>query len=352
MLMEWSIDKCKRKANKVVQLVKHLKDCRKKAEAALCFLNYSVEIKEDGMYSFWVINEDGTCQGGWSRTGNKLVHVDRIVQGLEEGFAIPGSRVVMGELCNPTVSLEELGAMYKSSRKKPLTNGIAIKAKKATAKSKGHEIGDRIHFDEIEADKNTILKVFDIVTLDEFNAGLSETPYRERRHQILTGLIGEGWGNQVIFKSTVLARSIAVLSVIESLADKAIERGHEGIVAKLEDQGWVAGRKDHTSFKIVSDYDIDLECVGYEEGDAGTKREGMVNKLVFRWKAFEDKSNPDTFLAIDGCATDVMRREWLEDPAQVLGTIFKIKGLCIGSQGSIRLAKFNEQRLDKSEPDL
>lgn len=350
--MEWSIDNCKRKANKVVQLVKHLKDCRKKAEAATAFGAYTVETKEDGIYSFWVINEDGTCQGGWSRTGNKLVHVERIVQGLEEGFAIKGAQVVMGELVNRTVSLEELGAMYKSSRKKPLTDGIATKAKKATAKNPGHEIGDRIHFDEIEAHQFTCLKIFDVVTLDEFNEGKSLTPYWQRRYNIIDGLTCDGWGNQVIFRSKILSKGIHNLAVVNRIAEQAIEAGEEGIVAKLENSGWVAGRKDHTSFKIVSGYDIDLECVGYEEGDAGTKREGMVNKLVFRWKAFEDKSNPDTFLAIDGCATDVMRREWLLNPEQILGTIFKIKGLCIGSQGSIRLAKFHEQRCDKLEADL
>jgi len=350
--MKWSIENCSRKANKVVQLVKHLKDCRKKAQAATSSDEYTVEIKEDGIYSFWVLNEDGTCQGGWSRTGNELVHVDRIVQGLEEGFSLKGAQVVMGELVNDTVSLEELGAMYKSSRKKPLSDGIATKAKKATAKNPGHDVGDRIHFDEIEANEHTYLRLFDVVTLDQFNEGISLTPFWKRRENVVQGLTSEGWGNQVIFLSRVLGQYHVDLDHIIEMSEKVIAKGEEGIVAKLEEAGWVAGRKDHTSFKIVSNYDIDLECVGYEAGDVGTKREGMVNKLIFRWKAFEDKSQPDSFLTIDGCATDSMRREWLEDPAQVLGTVFKIKGLCIGSQGSIRLAKFHEQRLDKSIPDL
>lgn len=341
-----------RKKEKLAQKVLELSKCESKVEKRLADEELTLEVKEDGLYSFWLMNAEGNCEAVLSRTGNALKNVETLQEHIPEAFSYVGAYVLIAELCNDTVSLEELGAMVKSSRKKPLTDGLATKAKKATKTKPAVEVGDRIHFDELEAIKHNYLRVFDLITMDEFNAGRSDTPQIIRREQLEVANTSNGWNNNVFHLSVELAWGSLSLDEINKYAQKYIESGKEGIVGKFDQAPWVAGNKGDNYFKIVSGYDVDLLCVGHEMGDEGTKREGMVNKLIFQWRKFGEKDGEIEFLKLDGRATDEMRIEWAEDPAMVEGMVFKVHGLCIGSQGSIRLGKFHEIRLDKSEPDL
>lgn len=319
-----------RNSKKVTQFVRNYEECDEQVLNEMKSQDYRIEVKEDGVFGHFPII-DGKIDNAFSRTGNQFVYLEGLCENVENAFAFNRDVMLMGEICNDLCSLEELGAMFKSSRKKPLSDK------------------------ELEIHQHTYFKAFDIVDLEEFEAGISETPSLQRRQDLESGYdtrFAMSTDSRT-YLSTVIAWKVdADDKVIQQIAKNEIEAGQEGIVGKANFANWVAGRKNFLNFKIVAGYDIELKCIDFEMGKEGTKREGMVNKLIFQWKPFADPAQEYTTLCIDGRATDEMRIDWGLNPDKILNTIFHIHGLCMGSKGSIRLAKFREQRIDKDHADI
>jgi len=316
-----------RKAAKVTQLVlKYDAKTRKKFEKELLAQSYRAEKKEDGLFAHMVV-VDGQVISVRSRTGNELVNLDGLCERVEDAFALKGAHVIMGEVVNPETSLEQLGAMIKSSRKKPLSK------------------------DEELAHVATAFVAFDMVTLDEFNVGTSDTPSQQRREYLEEAYDIRYFINGVSL-SEVIEWKVRGHNHIDALATVEIEDGEEGIVVKANLAPWESCRRTHLNFKIVSGVDFDLRCIGYEMGTEGTKREGMVANLIMQWKPYGLPENEYVELVMDGRATDVQRKEWAADPTLIVDKIFHVHGLCVGSKGSIRLVKFHEIRIDKDIADL
>ena len=122
-----------------------------------------------------------------------------------------------------------------------------------------------------QTDKNLHFVIWDSLTLQEFEQGLSTRPYTERFGEAI----------KVTFMASKLkpVPSYRVYSMKEAqaIADEYISNGGEGAIVKKLDTIWKDGTsKDMVKIKAV--LDADLLCVDVEEGSG--KYKGKVGALV------------------------------------------------------------------------
>lgn len=153
----------------------------------------------------------------------------------------------------------------------------SLEAKLAKAKPNSKQEGN-ITFEIVdkqeefaEIDKNLHFVIWDSLTLEEFEEGLSTRPYTERFGEAI----------KATFMTTKLkpVPSYRVYSMKEAqaIADEYISEGGEGAIVKKLDTIWKDGTsKDMVKIKAV--LDADLLCVDVEEGSG--KYKGKVGALV------------------------------------------------------------------------
>ena len=128
-----------------------------------------------------------------------------------------------------------------------------------------------------------------------------------------------------------------------------IAHGYEGAVLKPYNGDYMPGHKGWRATKIVRGISLDLACIDFELGKAGTKREGLLAKLQFKLPG------GGKFWADLGRGWTDERRKELTDRAVVGdldGVIFKVKALQMSSTGkALRLPKVEEERIDKGVAD-
>lgn len=120
-------------------------------------------------------------------------------------------------------------------------------------------------------DQRLYFEVWDSLTLQEFEAGISARPYTQR--------FGEAIRVAFSTKSINPVPSFKIYSLkeAEDIAKDYMEEGYEGAILKKSDSIW----KDGTSkdmIKIKAVLDADLLCVDVEEGSG--KYKGKVGALV------------------------------------------------------------------------
>ena len=120
-------------------------------------------------------------------------------------------------------------------------------------------------------DQRLYFEVWDSLTLQEFEAGISTRPYTQRFGEAIRLAVGTKSINPVpSFK-------VYSLKEAEDIAKDYMEEGYEGAILKKSDSIW----KDGTSkdlIKIKAVLDADLLCVDVEEGSG--KYKGKVGALV------------------------------------------------------------------------
>lgn len=122
-----------------------------------------------------------------------------------------------------------------------------------------------------QIDKALHFVIWDSLTLEEFEQGLSTRPYTER--------FGEAIKATFMTSKLKPVSSYRVYSMKEAqaIADEFISNGGEGAIVKKLDTIWKDGTsKDMVKIKAV--LDADLLCVGVEEGSG--KYKGKVGALV------------------------------------------------------------------------
>ena len=113
-------------------------------------------------------------------------------------------------------------------------------------------------------------KVFDYVTIADYNVGICELPYVERYAYLLDHL-----------PSNCLAYNMEALNIEheEMFLDKVVKEGYEGIVSTDYNHIWEASKsRKWTNIKWKRRPTADLLCVGFNEGEG--KYTGMIGSLI------------------------------------------------------------------------
>lgn len=311
-----------RPKDRVVQLVKHYAEVNPKHEEGILHKQVSFpmfgQVKRDGIFSATVIRKGGDC-AIFGRTGEQLTNTEALAnyyEGLHD-LGYIGEGVYLGELCSEYCSLEELSGVVNPNRVNALTKEQLL-------------IKQRLY-----------VAFFDSLKLSEFVSGSSSIPYYTRYREMAEQLIA----TEVVLDVVHIKDEASLFE----FADRMIALGHEGAVFK-QNVGYRAGAKDWHQMKVVRKYEVDLECIGWEEGTG--KYTGHIANLLFRFK--------------DGKKVKAMLgKGWTMKDAKVLfdttstkhispvGKIFRVYGLQPSSKnGVIRLPKVGDLRWDKTEADF
>ena len=189
-----------------------------------------------------------------------------------------------------------------------------------------------------EPDQQPILKVWDVVSVDEWRAGSSNYVYNLR----LVGckLIPESQVISVIETRVVYDMQDAMAHYRELVAN-----GEEGTILKHPDLLWKDGTsKDAVKLKVEAD--VDLLVVGYEQGKG--KFADMVGSLTCETADGGIRVNVSGF-------TDGMRKHITENVDQWIGNkVITVRANDIMEAdpvSSLFLPRFVEVREDKDTPD-
>lgn len=297
------------KYEKPFQLVKHLADV---PESKLQYPAY-LQIKYDGVFCA-VVSDGVRAPVLLSRTGRALY-----TDGLWEDARYPEG-VWICELTNASITLEELSGLVNPNRVQPWSEHERYTMKADAA-----------------------LVCHDYVPVEFW----SQTHAQDMVYTERLWYLQDTWPGLV-------ATTLIVYSPEEAQeqADLWIKAGHEGAVQKALGALYVPGHKGWHAVKIVRGCDFDLGCVGFELGKAGTKRAGLVNKLILEFRG-------GTFKADLGAGwTDARRADltaellsWRNAGGTKFG-IWHVHALQVSSTGkALRLPKVLERRIDKEEPD-
>lgn len=303
-----------RKPNKVVMTVKNYEE----VPASKKEFPMMVQLKKDGVYCLVVVHDGKRAM--FNRTGKQMQNTGVIqVSNCSDG-------VYIAELCNDSCSLEVLSGIVNPNRTKALSE------------------------EQLDLTNSMYVAYFDYVPIDAFICGEYEAGYAER-HRILTSCKGELECDEVILPYTLANNE----EVLKGTAQLLCSQGEEGIVAKQQDCGWVAGHKGYRQMKIVKNaengfgIDVDLLCIGFEEGQG--KYEGKIANLLFKYK------NGATVTAMLGKGwTHAMAERLFIDihtgEFTPVGKVYRVVGLQGSSKNElIRLPKVREYRHDKIEGD-
>ena len=240
---------------KTTQLVKHwdeVSDIHKHDKK-----RFGLQLKKDGVCSITVIRNGSPTI--WSRTAKRFTNtwqIDKAIfsMGLRDG-------VYFGELtCDlEGVSLEVLSGITNPNRVKPLD-------------SKQDKIAN-----------NLTMNFFDMVSIESFIEGASQTKFHVRYNNLVERIYGTGDVPKVLPESVHVINMFPIEPTeIDGWLNIAVKNGEEGIIIIDLDAGWEAGHKGWRKMKKVRGCDYDLLCVGYEDGKGKSK--GLVANLFFKWK--------------------------------------------------------------------
>lgn len=295
-----------------VQLVKHFDEVK-----VPLLYPARAELKYDGVFCAVYVREGQ--QIFVSRTGNNLKVPESAIRPgrLADGIWIT-------ELICSCLSLEELSGIVSPNRKKKLTDKQAA------------------------AMLNAEFVYHDYLTFSQFiRAHAHRGPiYADRRaalsHACSLSDMPTNW-------RPTMGQDVSGPEQFRDFADYLIDAGCEGAVLKPYNADYMPGHKGWRATKIVRGISLDLACIDFELGKAGTKREGLLAKLQFKLPG------GGKFWADLGRGWTDERRKELTDRAVVGdldGVIFKVKALQMSSTGkALRLPKVEEERIDKGVAD-
>ena len=186
---------------------------------------------------------------------------------------------------------------------------------------------------------NLFLSQFDFVTLEEYKAGESQWDFSKRT------IFMEAQPKADFLY--VLKNQLFTVEQFEAFADRMIDANEEGVVGKIPSEKWIRGHKGKNAVKIVCGVDLDLTCRGVVIGEG--KYEGLISGMHFNYKGKECKAGLGKGWDIPKMQEET--NKWKENPASVVGRIWRVVGLSIGSKGSIRNPKVRELRFDKTTSD-
>ena len=176
----------------------------------------------------------------------------------------------------------------------------------------------QVHRKEGAQTEDSYLAVFDMLTIDEFNAGGTNMNAIDRRDRIenLQGLFN--YRIQLV-DATLINLDLDEGQVkFQEMNKLALDEGYEGLMIKPAHEGYKC-KRSHAWLKIKPFIEVTLEVTGFEEGTG--KNEGMLGALIV-----EGTDDGKFFhLNVGSGLTDDMRKDVWAVKDAVIGQLVEIR---------------------------
>jgi DNA ligase-1 len=176
----------------------------------------------------------------------------------------------------------------------------------------------QVHRKEGAQTEDSYLAVFDMLTLDEFNAGYTPITAKERRQRILD--IAGNFNFRIQHVAATLIDLDTEQGQVEfnEMNKIALEEGYEGLMIKPVSEGYKC-KRSHAWLKMKPFIEVTLEVTGFEEGTG--KNEGMLGALIV-----EGTDDGKFFhLNVGSGLTDDMRKDVWAVKDAVIGQLVEIR---------------------------
>ena len=176
----------------------------------------------------------------------------------------------------------------------------------------------QVHRKEGAQTEDSYLAVFDMLTIDEFNAGGTEHGAMFRRQRILD--ISGNFNSRIqLVDATVVNLDTDEGQVqFKDMNKLALDEGYEGLMIKPINDPYKC-KRSHAWLKIKPFIEVTLEVVGVEEGTG--KNAGMLGALIVEG----NDDGKDFHLNVGSGLTDDMRKDVWAVKDAVIGQLVEIR---------------------------
>ena len=259
----------------------------------------------------------------WTRNGKKYTGCQHIIKEIEtllnEYGCLPTDYVLDGELVLKDCGLSDSEAFQKGT-------GIA---------NSNNETKEELRY-----------VLFDIIPTKDFENKCCSTKYKYRKGNLLS--LGQIISNSEYFTSIDVVPFFyegTDHNEIWNCLDKAEEQDMEGVIVNLDTP--YEFKRSKNLIKVKKFYDIDLECVGINNGEKG-KYKDTLGAIVCKYK--------DNFVKVGSGFTEEQRYYYYNNPDEIIGKIVsvKYKEATKSKDGteSLQFPVFLCVREDKNEADV
>lgn len=184
--------------------------------------------------------------------------------------------------------------------------------------------------------------VWDMITVEEYFAAKSDTPYYARFSNLENALTNHNLKNVEVVETRYIK---TYEEAMEHFLDTQ-ERGLEGTIIKASEAGWKDGKPTY-QIKMKLEMSMDLRIIGFKYGTKGTKNETVISVLELESECGLLKTSPSGMS--EEMMADITARQ-----GELLGTIVEIRccGLSQTDKGwSTQHPSVTELRPDKNTCD-
>jgi DNA ligase-1 len=176
----------------------------------------------------------------------------------------------------------------------------------------------QVHRKEGAQTEDSYLAIFDMLTLEEFNAGGTDMTAFERRERLISVSSNFGYRTQLVQAINLDLDSEDGQKAFKEMNKLALEEGYEGLMIKPVDQGYKC-KRSHAWLKIKPFIEVTLKVVALEEGTG--KNKGGLGALVV-----EGEDDGKFFhLNVGSGLTDENREQIWADQDNVVGQLVEIR---------------------------
>ncbi|MDO3559436.1 hypothetical protein [Ralstonia pseudosolanacearum] len=271
------------------------------------FDRYTAQRKYDGCNGILVVKPNETTL--LSRTGEVVRSCDHI---RKAGRVLMNPLLVMGD------AVVLLGEVWQAGRPQAQISGDFRR----------HDPAPGLQF-----------IAFDMLFLDEYEAGVSTTPFKQRYLSLHMRLRSTHQTDTVRLCETY---NPGTYGDPQRLADELVARGgYDGAILRDPEAGWTRGSGTAGEIiKVKNAETFDLRVVGVEEGKG--KYAGTLGSLVLQ--------GPKGPVTCSGMS-DEQRNQWWAEPSLIVGQIVEVAALGFTVRGSLREPRFKGIRHDKEHAD-
>ena len=176
----------------------------------------------------------------------------------------------------------------------------------------------QVHRKEGAQTEDSYLAVFDMLTIDEFNAGGTSKNAIERRQRIVNLSDLFTYRIQLVDATLIDMDSDEGQVKFQEMNKRALDEGYEGLMIKPIKEGYKC-KRSHAWLKIKPFIEVTLKVVELEEGTG--KNEGLLGALVV-----EGEDDGKFFkLNVGSGLTDENREQIWENQDKVIGQLVEIR---------------------------